>query len=225
MLKVVSLAQIKLLLIALLLFVGTLYLNRPQEQKRSDYLPPPFAIKYLSVGMNYQLADSLWLRALQDFDYCEKKINENECKSKSWLFQTLNLATEIDPLFEPTMYRSAGLALTVIISDYAGASVIFDKAVRHYPHDWSIAYSAAYHALFEEKNKIKAARLYEKAAQNGAPVWVYSLAGRIASDGGDDEYSKKILEGMIATNQDEKIIKRLKDKLAEVEESRKSIKK
>ena len=225
MVKIISSAQIKLLVLGSVSLIVTLILSKPIELKRSDYLPPPTAVKYLSAGMKYQIADSLWLRALQDFDYCEKKINELECKSKSWLFQTLNLATEIDPKFEPQMYKSAGLALTVIISDYAGASVLFDKGVRQYPHDWEISYTAAYHALYEEKNKIKAARLYEQAAKNGAPSWVYSLAGRLAKDGGEDEYSAKILEGMIATNQDEKIIKRLRDKIAEVEASRKSLKK
>lgn len=203
----------------------TFFVNKPKEQLRSDYLPPPVAIKYLSIGMSYQFADSLWLRALQDFDYCEQKINEIECKGKSWLFQTLNLATEVDPWLEPTIYRSAGLALTVIISDYVGASIIFDKAVHQYPNDWSISYAAAYHALYEEKDKMKAAKLYEVAAKNGAPVWVYSLAGRIAMDEGADAYSYRILEGMIATNQDEKIIKRLRDKITEVEAHRKSQKK
>lgn len=205
-----------------MLFFGlTLWFDRPHEQKRSDYLPPPVAVKYLSIGMRYQFSDSLWLRALQDFDYCEKKINEMECKGKSWLFQTLNLATELDPVLHASMYRAAGLALTVIISDYAGASVIFDKAVRHHPDNWLVTYSAGYHALYEEKNKLKAARLYEQAARTGAPDWVYSLAGRLAADGGEEEYSKRILEQMIATNQDEKIIKRLRDKIAETEAKKK----
>lgn len=224
MLKLKSLVPIELITLSTLFFCVTLFLRKPVEQKRSDYLPPPVAVKYLSVGMSYQFADSLWLRAIQDFDYCEIKTNEVECKGKSWLFQTLNLATEVDPILEPSMYRAAGLALTVIISDYAGASVIFDKAIRHYPHNWNVAYSAAYHALYEEKNKRKAAQLYEQAAKNGAPTWVYSLAGRLAIDGGEEAYSRQILEGMIATNQDEKIIKRLKDKIAEVEEARKSSK-
>lgn len=224
MTKLFFFSPIRSIAISILFFSLTLFLVKPEEQNRTDYLPPPVAIKYLSVGMSYQIADSLWLRALQDFDYCEKKINEVECKGKSWLFQTLNLATEIDPVFEPSMYRSAGLALTIIISDYAGASVIFDKGVRQHPKEWGIAYAAAYHALYEEKNKAKAARLYEKAAQNGAPSWVYSLAGRLAADGGEEEYSKKILEQMIASNQDEIIIKRLKDRIAEVEVSKQKTK-
>jgi tetratricopeptide (TPR) repeat protein len=221
----IFLSQKMMFALAVIFFLLTLFFNRPEEQKRSEYLPPPVAVKYLSVGLSYQLADSLWLRALQDFDYCEIKTNEKECKAKSWLFQTLNLATEIDPKLQPTMYSSAGLALTVIISDYVGASIIFDKAVRQYPKNWNIAYTAAYHALYEEKNKAKAARLYEKAAQNGAPSWIYSLAGRVALDNGDEAYSRQILEGMIVTNQDEKIIKRLKDKIAEIEAARKSQKK
>lgn len=223
--KLLSTGQFKLVALTIIFFAITSFFKKPAEQKRSDYLPPPVAAKYLSVGLKYQFADSLWLRALQDFDYCERIISKTECKGKSWLFQTLNLATEVDPIFEPSMYRAAGLALTVIISDYAGASVIFNKAVRHYPNDWNMTYAAAYHALYEEKNKLKAARLYEQAAKNGAPSWVYSLAGRLAKDGGEDEYSEKILEGMIATNQDEKIIKRLRDKIAEVEASRKTRKK
>ena len=223
--KMISVFQLNLILSSILFFTISFSMKKPIEPKRSDYLPPPSAVKYLSAGMSFQFADSLWLRALQDFDYCEQKINEIDCKAKSWLFQTLNLATELDPQLEPSMYRAAGLALTVIISDYAGASVIFDKAVRHYPKNWNIAFAAAYHALYEEKNKIKAAQLYEKAAQNGAPTWVYSLAGLLAADGGEEQYSEQILEGMIATNQDEKIIKRLQDKIVAVKVARKSSKK
>lgn len=217
----ISFPQIKLIIVSALFFFITLALSRPQEQKRSEYIPPPLAVKNLVVGMQYAFADSLWLRAVQDFDYCEQKTNEHECKSKSWLFQTLNLATEVDPVFEPTMYRSGGLALSVIISDYEGASVIFDKAVAQYPDDWNIAYAAAYHALYDLKDKMKAARLYEQAAKHGAPTWVYTLAGRLAVDEGEIEYSRKILEEMIATNKDEVIINRLKQKIAEMEAAKK----
>lgn len=219
--NLISISQIKLIAISALFFLVTTLLIKPVEQKRSDYLPPPNAIKNLSIGLNNQFADLLWLRALQDFDYCETKINQTECKSKSWLFQTLNLMTEIDPVLDPIMYRMSGLALTVIISDYAGASVMFDKAVAQYPNDWSITYAAAYHALFEEKNNLKAAGLYEAAAKNGAPAWVYSMAGRLANEGGDREYAEKIIQGMIETNQDEKIIRRLREKISTIESVKK----
>lgn len=223
--KSISFSQIKLIGISALFFFITLFISKPQEKKRSEYIPLPLAIKNMTAGFNYSIADSLWLRAIQDFDYCEQKINEMECKSKSWLFQTLNLATEVDPPFESEMYRVGGLALSVIISDYEGAGIIFDKAVAQYPTSWEIAYTAAYHALYDRKDRVKAARLYDRAGRYGAPEWVSVLAGRLAADNGELAYSKRILEGMIAANKDEKIIKRLKDKIAELEAQQSNLKK
>lgn len=217
--KLISFSQIKLIIGSALFFCIAFISTQPKEKKRFEYIPPPRAVKNLMVGMKYAFADSLWLRAIQDFDYCEQKVNEFECQSKSWLFQILDLATEVDPVFEPTMYKSGGLALSVIISDYAGATVIFDKAVAQYPKDWHMAYVAAYHALYDLKDKLKAAHLYEQAAKNGAPPWVFTLAGRLAADKGDIDYSRKILEEMIATNKDEIIINRLKQKIAQMESS------
>lgn len=216
---------IKLIFVSALFFFAALIFQKPQEKKRSDYTPPPSAIKNFTLGFNYAIADSLWLRAVQDFDYCEQKLNETECKSKSWLFQILNLATEVDPVFNPTMYRTGGLALSIIVSDYAGATVVFDKAMNQYPNDWTIAYAAGYHALYEEKAKAKAARLYEVAGKNGAPLWVLALAGRLAAESNETEYSKQILQGMIESNQDEKIINRLKQKISEIEQGNPSLKK
>ena len=55
--------------------------------------------------------------------------------------------------------------------------------------------------------------MYFKAAKNGAPDWIHVMAGRLAAEGGDDEYAEKILQTMIDTNQDEKYIKRLREKM------------
>lgn len=206
---------IKLAFLPALFFLVALFFTVPKNTQNLTYLPPPVSIKNMTVGLKYQIADSLWIRAIQDFDYCEKKISENQCAGRSWLYQLLNLITEIDPVLSPDMYRSAGLALTIIISDYEGASVIFDKAVVQYPKDWSLLYTAGYHALFEEKNKLKASKLYFAAAQNGAPNWVYAMAGRLASESGANDYSEKILQGMIDLKVDEKIIKRLRSRLLE----------
>jgi tetratricopeptide (TPR) repeat protein len=207
--------QVRLIIVsALLFFCAAFLLNKPKVQLTQVNIHPIPAIKYFTVGLKYQISDVLWLRALQDIDYCEEKINQTECRGKSWLFENLDLATELDPVFDVGMYRLGALALTIIISDYEGASIIFDKALKHYPNYWLLLYSAAYHALFEEKNKTKAADLYFRAAKNGAPDWVHVMAGRLAAEGGDTEYAEKILQTMIETNQDEKFVKRLQEKLA-----------
>jgi hypothetical protein len=194
-----------------------LVLNAPPFNRHEEpYIPPPKAAVHLTSGFNVQFADSLWLRAVQDFDYCSRKISENECVGKSWLFSVLDLASTMDPKLEPSMYQTGGLALTVIISDYQGATAFFDRGVRIYPTNWQLNYAAAYHALFEEKDKIKASRLYMRAAENGAPWWVPQLAARLAEEGGDSIFAEKILEDMIAQNAETTVVERLKEKLKRI---------
>lgn len=206
-------SQTKLIFLSALFFLATVFFTKPSLQSEISLAPPSDGIKYFTVGLKFQLASSLWLRVLENSDYCEQKINETECIGKSWLFQNLDLATEIDPVFEAEMYRMGALALTIIISDYAGASIIFDKGIRNHPANWPLLYAAGYQAYFEEKNKVKAADLYFKAAQNGAPSWVNVLAGRLAAESGDSDYAEKILQTMIDTNKDEKLVRRLREKL------------
>lgn len=185
------------------------------------YLPPPIVIQYLTAGFKVQVADAFWLRAVQDFDHCSKVIAKQVCEGKSWLYSVLNLASTLDSRLEPVMYQTGGLALSILVGDIEGAKNYFDRGVRVYPEVWQISYAAAYHAMYEEKNKAKAARLYLLAFEKGAPYWTQSLAGRLAADGGDVEYAEKILEDMIAQNKDEKLIIRLKNKLQAVRSEKK----
>lgn len=204
-------------LLAFLFFSISILLPRPTSKLRSEYLPPPVEIKRISVGMRPALADVFWLRAVQDFDYCDQKTNERECHGKSWLFNVLNLVFELDAKVPFPMYQIAGLALTVIISDYAGASVIFDRGVQQYPKAWPLTYAAGYHALYEEKDNIKASRLYLSTAENGGPIWLYSLASRLSVDGGDREFSEKILAGLLESSgmnaESSEVIERIRTKL------------
>ena len=209
-------SQTKLILISALFFSSLLVLKKPVPSVDSLLAAPSSGIKYFAVGFKFNIASALWMRVLENSDYCEQKINKTDCIGKSWLFQNLDLATELDPVFEIGMYRMGALALTIIISDYPGASIIFDKGVSQHPADWALLYAAAYHALFEEKNKNKAAGLYFKAAQKGAPDWVHVMAGRLAAEGGDTEYAEKILQTMIDTNQDVKFVKRLREKISKL---------
>lgn len=199
-------------LLSILFFVLQILFISPVPIKRSDYLPPPIVVSYMSAGFKIQLSDSFWLRALQDFDFCDQKINQTECHGKSWLFQVLDLATDLDLKFKEAFFYG-GLALTVIISDYEGASKIFDKGVAQFPTEWELNYAAGYHAMIEEKDNAKAADRYLAAANNGAPSWVRILAGTLAAKGGNTEFAEKVIEQMITMNEDPKYIERLKSKL------------
>lgn len=204
---------LSLIVAAVISSVLCIQFQRPVIPPPTTYIAPPLSVQYFAGGFKLQWASSLWLRAMGDLDYCENLIKKNECAGKSWLFKIFDLATELDPAFEPVFYQVAGLALTVIVSDYPGATVIFDRGVDHHPDYWQLTYAAAYHAQFEEKNLIKAGQRYSLAAQHGAPQWVGAMAGRLATEGGSIDLADQILRTMIEMNIDRKYIDRLKKKI------------
>lgn len=197
------------------LIVG-LGLSRPLivqggERKR-ELLAPPLATVNFTFGYREPMADILWIRAIQDFDYCEKPQRKDLCEGNGWLSQTLDLVTELSPSFRMA-YSAGGMALTILISDYSGASKLFDKAVQRFPTDWVILYKAAYHVLYEEKDKAKAAYLMERAARNGAPDWVFSLANRLYTESGQKEVAIRLIQSLEEDGYDERLINRMKEKV------------
>lgn len=180
--------------------------------RERELIAPPKGMEHFVFGYSESVADILWIRSLQDFDYCEKQIAENRCMDNSWLFDMLNMITNLSPHFRMP-YAAGGIALTVIISDIDGATKIFDKGVKVFPNDWPLLYRAAYHYLYEVKDKKRAAELLIQAGENGAPPWVFTLAGRLYSDAGHLELAESLLQEMIQTKQDPSFIKRLQDKI------------
>ena len=201
-----------LFLVSALILCASSLLIKPKIILRSDYLAPPEVLKNLSAGLKTQAADSFWLRAVQDFDFCDQPINERECKGQSWLYLVVDTVVGLDSKFLDA-YFYGGLALTIMVNDFEGATKIFDKGVKEFPDDWHLSYIAAYHALYEEKDKLKASKLYLSASENGAPSWTRVLAGSLAVEGGDEAFSRMILEQMIVTSQEPVLVERLKKKL------------
>jgi hypothetical protein len=180
----------------------------------TQYFPPPKQLVHFTFGYRAAGADALWLRAIQDFDYCDKKVSEKECVAKGWLFQVIDLATDLDPSF--VMPHSYGaLSLSVLASDSVGSAVIFEKGVRRFPKSWTLSYWAGYHALLEENDPGKAAKYLENAAKNGAPQWVYSLASRLYTDAGKKELALGLIHELESNGFDEKLLKRMKAKLSQ----------
>ena len=183
-----------------------------QQMAARELVTPPLALEHFHFGFRLPMADLLWLRTLQDFDYCEQPIAKNVCRGQGWLFQTLDLATQLDPKFRMA-YSAGGVALSIMVSDIQGASRLFEKGVAAFPTDWVFAYKAAYHALYEEKNTLKAAELMKKAAEHGAPDWVFALSGRLYTEAGRRELAERVLSEMKALGLDEKVQERLRQKI------------
>lgn len=176
-----------------------------------EYAPVP-QVEHVAFGFRMPLADLLWLRAIQDFDYCEQLITERDCKNKSWLFKILNAVTELSPDFL-IAHRYGALALSVVVSDVQGATIIWDKAVDRFPKSWAIPYNAGTHAILEEKNPAKAAKYYEIAAQRGAPPWLYSLSAKLYSETGQKEAALKLYQQSVEDGVPPEILKKMRERL------------
>ena len=188
--------------------------NLPVNLNEKYYAPIPLQEKF-TFGFRMPMADLLWLRTLQDTSYCDNAINKNVCHGNSWLFHMYDLITNLSPDFEQ-VYLTGGLVLSIVISDIEGASKIFDKGTKQFPNNGFIAYQAAYHALIEEKQPIKAANLLLVVARAGGPAWTYSLATRLLTDNGKKELAERVLNEAIDRGVDQQFIDRMKRKLQDI---------
>ncbi len=112
---------------------------------------------------------------------------------RGWSFTMMDAATNLAPRFRALYYYGA-TALSVMLEDYDGAKRMFDKGVENFPHDWLILYRAAYHYLFDRKDLKTAADLMNRAAKEGAPVWLQSLAARLYTQSGQAELGLNLLQ-------------------------------
>jgi hypothetical protein len=202
----------------LLVAFSQLYASKGLLERPRDLLSPPPGLEHFAFGHRDSIADVLWIRAIQDFDYCDQSIAKNLCIGKGWLYRMLNTITELSPKFRMP-YATGAVALSVLVSDIEGAARIFDKGVLNYPDDWKILYRAGYHYLYEVKNKKKAADLFIRAGRKGAPSWVYSLAGGLYNEANERPIAEALLKEMIESEVDPNIIKRLREKLAVIRET------
>lgn len=202
----------------LLVMYSQIYAGKGLLDRPRDLMSPPPGIEHFTFGHRDVVADFFWIRAIQDFDYCDQPVAKNLCIGKSWLYRMLNSITELSPKFRMP-YATGAVALSVLVSDIEGAARIFDKGVAQYPEDWRILYRAAYHYLYEVKDKKKAADLFIRSGRNGAPPWVFSLAGGLYNESNERVAAEAVLAEMIKTEIDPSIIKRLQEKLASLREN------
>lgn len=203
---------------------------RPSNKERF-LIPPPEYIEYFHFGFNESMADSFWLRWIQDLEVCmtythkptmldQPTIDQDEARfhtprykncDNSWAFKMLDTVTKLAPRYLMA-YIGGAVSLSVLVEDYEGASVIFDRGTTVYPKDWTLLYRAAYHFLYDRKDFAKAARLLEQSAANGAPIWVKSLASRLYTKSGQVELGLNVLQSYRAQVEGNKIAEQDVDK-------------
>jgi tetratricopeptide (TPR) repeat protein len=203
--------------------IAVFYPESSRRAQAQPFLAPPKDLARFTFGYQENLADSLWLRLIQDLDHCDTaQLSDGQTPKKlcdidrGWVFQMLDGITTIAPKFRAP-YAFGATALSVLVNDREGAKVIFDRALVQFPNDWSLEYKAAYHYLYEMKDQKKAADLLIQAGKNGAPGWVYSLAAQLYTAEGQARLAKSVLEGVINEDPDARFAPRLRERLQEID--------
>ena len=184
------------------------------EKEKKFHIPPPKILKYFSFGFNEAIASTLWLRLLQDFDYCrndkEKAYNPkahldeilkedlkpSRC-DKGWVYTMLDRITDLSPLFKYA-YSHGGLMLSIAVDDRRGAQSIIDKGLSYFPSDYNLNYTAGYLYLFEIREPMLAAKSFMAAKRAGGPVWLGSLAARLYHESGSKELATMIMKELVS---------------------------
>lgn len=202
-----------LFVVGVLFLIGSLKTSLfPVIDRNEKFLPPPPHLEHFTFGYHELIADILWLRALQDFDYCEEKIDTLICRNNSWLFHILDTVTNLSPKFRPA-HALGPLTLTVLVNDIEGASKLFDKAVKEFPSDWRILYRAFYQAYYEEKDFKKAAQLARRSADNGGPKWLYATAVGLFKEQDSSIQAREMYRELESLGLPDDVLKRAREKL------------
>lgn len=212
-----------------LIQISSDFLYQTKNSIGAGFIAPPKYLTRMSFGYREMIADSLWLRVIQDIGTCDQKLNSKNGESivtkdevnpsfakakpviddqvtqmldsalppanceKGWVYQMIDAITDLAPKFD-LVYRVGATILSVVVDDREGARLLFEKGVKRFPEDWSLAYRAGYHYLYEIRDTTRAAELLEHAGRIGAPPWVFSLAARLYTDLGKAELGITILE-------------------------------
>ena len=212
---------------AFLFAISFFYLSEfplKKQNQKPVYFAPPEIITHFSLGFSDLYADLLWMRLIQDIDFCgsQKGIpiydgsKKYHCE-KGWSFKMAEAITELAPRFL-TVYQMSGSIMSIIMGDKQGAKQIYDKALKYFPNHWKIHFSAGYHYLLELKEEEKAAKLLIRSADLGGPYWLYALAAQTYSKLGKLLLSKEILLEAIKKDITGKYKSPLEFRLKQVEE-------
>lgn len=200
-------------------------LNSAVEVKKIAYALPS-EIRYFSLGYKEVIADSLWLRFLQDYGTCEQKMapvgaprvgigHIADC-DKGWAYHVLDSVLECAPKWR--LPAAIGpILLSVVVDDINGASLLFKKAVKNFPNDWVVLFRAGYHFLYETDEHLLAAQYYDRAGKAGAPLWVHSLAAKLYSEQGRDQVALIVLKDALVRTPPGTIRDKIQSRLVEVE--------
>lgn len=201
--------------------------GKERERRKSDFIFPSTDIQYFTFGQKETIADSYWLRTIQDFDVCVNPtappgaprtgLNRQHHCTLDWAYHMLEVVTTLAPRnYVP--YNAGGTMLSVVLDDIEGASRIYEKGLAAFPNDWELHFQAATHIMNEVGDLHKAAYYYNIAVQNGGPGWLAALSAKLFDKIGRTELAIVNLRAQLKRAPDEKFAEAVRRKLVELED-------
>ena len=216
---------------ALFFYCGTLLLNKKylEEVNHPVYFAPPTLIRHFSFGFPDLYADFLWIRLIQNVDFCNAQQGipkydghtSYQCE-KGWSYKMTDTLTELVPRFLAP-YLVSGSIMSVIMGDREGARKIYDKGIKRFPNNWKLFFNAGYHYLLEIQDREKGAELFLKAAQNGGPQWLYDLSATQYEESGKLLVARQILQELLQNSHLGLVRQHIQKRLKENEEKIKQL--
>ena len=206
--KILQFFPLFLLSLSSLFFIGTLIFKENKTvllkyKEHPVYFAPPHLIQHFSFGFSELYADTLWLRLLQDIDFCSHNdgipnytTSKNYHCQEGWSYKITDIITELAPRFLKP-YQTSGSIMSVIMQDKMGAKKILDKGVKRFPKNWKLNLLAGYHYLLELDDQEKSAKLFLTAAENGGPNYLYTLSASLYSKEGKFQMSYRLLKNFL----------------------------
>jgi tetratricopeptide (TPR) repeat protein len=137
--------------------------------------------------------------------------------SQGWAFQMMDAATRLAPRFE-IVYSAGGAVLSVMMDDYEGATILYERGLKAAPKNWIIAYRAAYHYFYDLQDFSRAAELLTQAGKNGGPLWLRSLAARLFTQSGQAHLALPLLKQLRDETVNPIAKKDLDDRISQLED-------
>ncbi len=177
------------------------------------FVKPPDFLEHAVFGYREVAAHTMWIRTIQDLDYCEKKSHKKTAGClNQWAFHMMDKATDLLPNYR-SIYSLGTVYLSIILDDQEGSGRLYEKAIANFPHDWHLSYKAAYYYIYERPNELKAAQLLKNAGLHGAPKWVFSLASRLYTKAGKAELGEAMAENLEKEGYDPEIVKKVRQRI------------
>ncbi|HEX4925994.1 MAG TPA: tetratricopeptide repeat protein [Bdellovibrionales bacterium] len=203
--------------------VATSDARAPFAETKKPFVHPPKYAERFHFGYAEPMADVMWIRLLQDLGACRTSGEMQDLPGDEvatchmgWTYRMADAITTMTPRFR-MVYDAAGTLLSVVGGDREGARLIFEKSLKVFPDDWQLHYRAAYHYLHEIKDYRRAGELMHRAADLGAPPWVYALAARLYTREGRAELARTILLDFLERNPEGYAADRARLRLKEIE--------